>query len=50
MQTIHNRVYVMLGDGELQEGEVWEGAMFSAHHKLNNLCAILDTTSYKVII
>ena len=42
MQTIHNRVYVMLGDGELQEGEVWEGAMFSAHHKLNNLCAILD--------
>lgn len=42
MNAIDNRVYVMLGDGELQEGEVWEGAMFSAHHKLNNLCAILD--------
>ena len=42
MQNINNRVYVMLGDGELQEGEVWEGAMFSGHHKLDNLCAIID--------
>lgn len=42
MQSIDNRVYVMLGDGELQEGEVWEGAMFSSHHKLDNLCAIID--------
>jgi len=42
MQSIENRVYVMLGDGELQEGEVWEGAMFSAHHELDNLCAIVD--------
>ncbi len=36
------RVYAMLGDGELQEGEIWEGAMFAAHHKLDRLCAILD--------
>ena len=42
MQNIDNRVYVMLGDGELQEGEVWEGAMFAGHHKLENLCAIVD--------
>ncbi len=42
MQSIDNRVYVMLGDGELQEGEVWEGAMFSSHHELDNLCAIVD--------
>jgi len=42
MQNIINRVYVMLGDGELQEGEVWEGAMFASHHKLDNLCAIVD--------
>jgi len=42
MRSIDNRVYVMLGDGELQEGEVWEGAMFAAHHKLDNLCAIVD--------
>jgi len=32
----------MLGDGELQVGEVWEGVMFSAHHQLDNLCAIID--------
>ncbi len=32
----------MLGDGELQEGEVWEGAMFAGHHQLDNLCAIID--------
>ena len=40
----HNaaRVYTILGDGELQEGEVWEGAMCAAHHKLSNLCAIID--------
>ncbi len=36
------RVYVMLGDGELQEGEIWEGAMFAAHYHLDNLCAIVD--------
>ena len=36
------RVYVMLGDGELQEGEVWEGAMCAGHYKLENLCGIVD--------
>ena len=36
------RVYTMLGDGELQEGEVWEAAMCGAHHKLDNLCAMID--------
>ena len=36
------RVYTMLGDGELQEGEVWEGAMCAAHHKLDNLVAVID--------
>jgi transketolase len=36
------RVYVMLGDGELQEGEIWEGAMSAAHHRLSGLCAIID--------
>ena len=42
MQNVDNRVYVILGDGELQEGEVWEGAMFSGHHQLDNLCAVID--------
>jgi len=36
------RVYVMLGDGELQEGIVWESAMNAGHYKLSNLCAIVD--------
>ncbi len=36
------RVYVLLGDGELQEGEIWEGAMCAAHHQLASLCAIVD--------
>lgn len=35
-------VFVMLGDGELQEGEVWEGALFAAHYKMGNLCTIID--------
>ncbi|HMB79416.1 MAG TPA: hypothetical protein VKI43_05095, partial [Vicinamibacterales bacterium] len=37
-----SRVYVMLGDGELQEGEVWEAAMAAGHYHLGNLCAIVD--------
>ena len=36
------RVYAMLGDGELQEGEVWEAAMCAAHHRVDNLLAIID--------
>jgi transketolase len=36
------RVYVMLGDGELQEGQIWEGAMAAGHYQLANLCAIVD--------
>ena len=36
------RVYCILGDGECQEGEVWEAAMTAAHHRLDNVCAIVD--------
>ncbi len=36
------RVYVMLGDGELQEGQIWEAAMAGGHYQLGNLCAIVD--------
>ena len=36
------RTYVMLGDGEIQEGQIWEAAMFGAFHKLDNVCAIVD--------
>jgi transketolase len=36
------KVYCLLGDGEIQEGQVWEAAMMAAHHRLDNVCAILD--------
>lgn len=36
------RVYTLLGDGEMQEGQVWEAAMSASHHKLDNLCTIVD--------
>ena len=38
----NHRIYVLLGDGECEEGEVWEAAMAASHYKLDNLCAILD--------
>jgi transketolase len=37
-----SRTYVLLGDGECEEGQVWEAAMFGAHWKLANLCAVVD--------
>lgn len=36
------RVYTLLGDGEIQEGQIWEAAMAASHYKLDNLCAFLD--------
>jgi len=35
-------IYCLIGDGEMQEGRVWEAAMTAAHHKLDNICVILD--------
>jgi transketolase len=36
------RVYVLLGDGEIQEGQIWEAAMYGAFHKVDNIVAIVD--------
>jgi transketolase len=36
------RVFALLSDGECNEGQVWEAAMFAAHHQLNNLCVVVD--------
>ena len=41
-QNKTDRVYAILGDGEMQEGEVWEAAMSAAHFKLDNLCVVID--------
>jgi transketolase len=42
LQHLDFNVFVMLGDGEMQEGQVWEAAMSGAHHRLRNLIAIVD--------
>ena len=42
------RVYAVLGDGELEEGQVWEAAMFAAHYQLNNLCAFIDFNGLQI--
>ncbi len=42
------RVYTVIGDGESEEGQVWEAAMFAAHYKLDNLCAILDFNGLQI--
>lgn len=43
------RVYCLLGDGELQEGQVWEAAMTAAHYKLDNVCAIVDCNRLQLV-
>ena len=42
------RVYALLGDGETEEGQVWEAAMFASHYKLDNLCAVLDLNKLQI--
>ena len=42
------RVYTMLGDGEIQEGQVWEAAMFAGHRKLDNLVVIVDNNNLQI--
>ena len=43
-----NRVYTLLGDGEIQEGQVWEAFMAAAHYKLDNLCVIIDNNGLQI--
>ena len=42
------RVYTMVGDGEIDEGQVWEAAMFAAHRNLDNLCVIVDNNGLQL--
>lgn len=43
-----SRVYTLLGDGEIEEGEVWEALMFAHHYKLDNLCVIIDNNGLQI--
>ena len=42
------RVYTLLGDGEIQEGQVWEAMMFAHHYKLDNLCVVIDNNGLQI--
>ncbi len=42
------RTYVLMGDGELQEGQIWEAAMTAAHYKLDNVCAFVDFNNLQI--
>ncbi len=48
MQKKDYRVYTLLGDGEIQEGQVWEAAMFAGHRKLDNLVVIVDNNGLQI--
>ena len=43
-----NRVYSLLGDGEIEEGQVWEACMAAAHYKLDNLCIVVDNNGLQI--
>ena len=42
------RTYAVMGDGEIEEGQVWEAAMFASHKKLDNLCVIVDNNNLQI--
>lgn len=44
----NHKIYVMLGDGEMEEGEIWEALMAAGHYKTDNLCAILDNNDLQI--
>lgn len=47
-QNRMQRVYALLGDGEIQEGQVWEACMFAAHYRLDNLCIFIDNNGLQI--
>ncbi len=49
LQRSHRRVYVLLSDAECNEGSVWEAVMFAAHHRLDNLIAIVDVNGQQAL-
>ncbi|MDO8609839.1 MAG: transketolase [bacterium] len=47
LKKLNRRVYVIIGDGECDEGSIWETALIASHHKLNNLIAIIDYNKWQ---
>ena len=48
LDKLKSKVFVLMGDGEMQEGSVWEGLMNASHHKLNNLVVIVDKNNLQI--
>ncbi|MDP8260574.1 MAG: transketolase [Candidatus Gygaella obscura] len=48
MDNLDYRVYCLMGDGEMQEGNIWEAAMAAAHYKCDNICALLDYNGFQI--
>ena len=48
LDNLDYRVYCLLGDGEIEEGQVWEAAMTASHYKLDNLCVIVDNNNLQI--
>lgn len=48
LSGIPSRVYCLLGDGEIQEGQIWEAAMTASHYEIDNLCAIIDHNGLQI--
>lgn len=48
LEKSNYRVYTLLGDGEIEEGQVWEACMFASHQKLDNFCAIVDCNGLQI--
>ena len=48
LKKSEDRVYCILGDGETEEGQIWEAAMTAAHYKLDNLCVVIDNNNLQI--
>lgn len=48
LDGLSSRVYCLMGDGETQEGQIWEAAMSAAHYRLDNLCGIIDNNGLQI--
>jgi transketolase len=49
LNATDQKVYALVGDGEINEGPIWEGALFAAHHELKNLMVIIDENGYQAM-
>ena len=48
LDKLESRIYCLCGDGEIQEGQIWEAAMTASHYKLDNLCVIVDNNNLQI--